>query len=272
VKLAIFVTFTFLSMVYSAVSRGAIHQPNKPYTSPVLFFENSQQLVTKQSETKIEDEGVYQSLFQGADGQIAFLYQEQFSQHERNLPFRNSWRGEFISNSINSGRVQYDWQVREHFAKQVLRMRLDQGLREYAKTLKKAEFIAKAHEALESLQNVSVPVASEEGGRSGQLRMGYDLLSDSSRLEYVGGMVDVGVYKNQFLGDMGNMRNTLMNVSSELGDSLGRATVSMPLSAETIQTSLSKQVSAEVATTISSVQPLKANQASSYYWQVAFSF
>ena len=271
-KLTFFVTLCGWLLTHSSVSHGAIHHPKKPYSAPSLFYENSRQLVTKQSEPSKEDE-VYQSYFQGSDGRIAVLYQDQFEHHEKNLPFRSSsWRGEFISNSIQSGSVQYDWQVREQFARQVLRLRLDQGLREYAKTLSQSKLIAGATNALEALQNVSVNVESEDGESSGQVRMGYDVLSDSSRIEYIGGAVDIGIYKSQFLGAPGNMHATLMNVSSELGPELGRATVSMPLSGETVQTSISKQVTTGIAASISSTQPLKANQSASYYGQVAFSF
>lgn len=259
-------------MACASSAWAAIHQPLKPYQNAVRFYEHSTELVTKQPETKAEDV-VYRSYFEGVDGRITTLYQDQFSQHEQNLPFRSSsWRGEFISNSISSGGVQYDWQVREQFARQVFRMRVDQGIRETLKNLRQSPAIAKAQGAIESLQNVSVSVSDSDGRTAGQLRMGYDLYSDSSKLEYVGGSVDLGVYKNGLLASPGNMSATLMNVSSDLGASVGRGSLSMPLSGDNIQASISRQVSKSVSTSISSTQPLKARQDSSYYWQMAFSF
>lgn len=271
-KLTFFVKFFWVMMACASSAWAAIHQPSKPYQTGIRFYEHSSELVTKQPETKVEDV-VYRSYFEGVDGRITTLYQDQFSQHEQNLQFRSSsWRGEFISNSISSGGVQYDWQVREQFARQVFRMRVDQGIRETLKTLRQSPAIAKAQGAIESLQNMSVPVSSSNGRPAGQLRMGYDLYSDSSKVEYVGGTVDLGVYKNGLLSSPGNMQATLMNVSSDLGASVGRGSLSMPLSGDNIQASISRQISKSVSTSISSTQPLKARQDSSYYWQMAFSF
>jgi len=245
----------------------------KPYQQSVLFYSNAEQLVTKQAPEQAIDQ-IYQTYFGNTDAQIALIYQDQFQQHDQNLPFRSSsWRGEFISNSVASGNPTYDWQARQQLAKQVLRMRVDQGVRETLKSLNQSPLIAKAQGALEAVQNVSVPVASsEEGKPAAQLRLGYDVISDSSRIEVVGGAVDVGVYKNGFLANPGDTHSALMTVSSDLGPELGRASVSMPLSAQTLQTSISKQLSPSVATSVSSTQPLKAQQDASYYWNVAFSF
>jgi hypothetical protein len=150
-------------------------------------------------------------------------------------------------------------------------MRIDQGVREYLKNMKQSETLAKAQGAIEALQNVSIS-SSEESGSKAQLRLGYDLFSDSSKLEYVGGIVDFGVYKNRMLSNPTDGSSAQMTVTKDLGEDVGRASVTVPLSAENIQTSISKQLSSTVATSLSSTQPLKTRQDSSYYWNVAFSF
>lgn len=269
VKIAFFITsFIFLGGIADS-SWGAIPSRQKPYRG-ALFYENSKQLVTKHKEVEPADH-VYKTYFESLDSRITLLYQAQWQNHDQNLPFRStSWRGEFISNSAQSG--TYDWEARQQFAHQVFRMRVDQGIREAAKTLKHSHFVAKAQSALEALKEVSVPVSSDPKKSSAQLRMGYDLITDSSKIEYVGGVIDMGVYKSAFLADPGNSQRTLMNVSSDLGPELGRASLSVPFSAETIQASLSKQLSPSISTSLSSTQPLKTKQESSYQWQLAYSF
>ncbi|NBX82322.1 hypothetical protein EBQ90_04435 [bacterium] len=265
------IVIQILILVFSSSGFSAIHRPEKmPQKSP-LFFENARQLVTKTENQKPED-NLYQTYFGGIDNRIALLYRDQWGHQEQSLPFRgSSWRGEFISNSVNSGTTTYDWEERQRFARQVFRMRIDQGVREYLKNMKQSETLAKAQGAIESLQNVSI-TSSEEGGSKAQLRLGYDLFSDSSKLEYVGGVIDFGFYKNRMLANPTDGSSALMTMTKDLGDSIGRASVTVPLNAEHIQTSLSKQLSSTVATSLSSTQPLKTRQDSSYYWNVAFSF
>lgn len=256
---------------------GAIHYPTQKIEKSPLFFENAQQLVTKpqnqQEAQSGQSNGFYNAYFGNLDGKISLLYREQWGFHDQNLPFRSSsWRGEFISNSAASGTIVYDWQERESFAKQVFRMRIEQGLREGLNSLKRSEVVAKAQGTLDSLRDVSITTAQQSDGSKAQLKLGYDLLSDSSKLEYVGGSVDVGIYKNRMLSNPTDQSSALMTMSTGLGPLLGRASVSMPLSAQQIQTTVSKQLSSTVATSVSSTQPLKAQQNSSYYWNVAFSF
>lgn len=265
--------FFIISFIFflgiSDSSWGAIPSRNKPYRG-ALFYETSKQLVTKQQEVEPADQ-VYKTYFESLDSRITLLYQAQWQNHEQTLPFRStSWRGEFISNSAQSG--TYDWEARQQFAQQVFRMRVDQGIREAAKTLKNSHFVAKAQSAIEALKEVSVPVSSDSKKSSAQLRMGYDLITDSSKIEYVGGAIDMGVYKSAALAEPGNSSRTLMNVSSDLGPQLGRASLSVPFSAESVQASLSKQLSPTVSTSLSSTQPLKTKQESSYQWQLAYSF
>ena len=270
-KLNLPILIKILILAFSSSVLAAIHSPEKMSQKSPLFFEDARQLVTKTQNQKPED-NVYQTYFGGIDNRIALLYQDQWGHQEQNLPFRaSSWRGEFISNSVNSGTTTYDWQERQRFARQVFRMRIDQGVREYLKNMKQSETLAKAQGAIEALQNVSIS-SSVESGSKAQLRLGYDLFSDSSKLEYVGGIVDLGVYKNRMLSNPTDGSSAQMTVTKDLGDDVGRASVSMPLSADHVQTSLSKNLTATIATSLSATQPLKTRQDSSYYWNVAFSF
>jgi len=261
-----------LVLCFSGGAFGAIHPNMGSHQKSPLFFENARELVTK-PQTQERSEGFYNAYFGNLDGKISLLYQDQWRFHDQNLPFRSSsWRGEFISNSSASGSVTYDWQERENFAKQVLRMRVEQGVREYLKTFKHSDIVAKAQGTIESVQNMSIASTTDSKGSKAQLRLGYDLFSDSSKLEYVGGAVNLGVYKSKTLSKPTDQSSAQMTVSTELGETLGRASVSVPLSAEQVQTTLSKQLSPTVATSLSSTQPLQPRQNSSYYWNVAFSF
>jgi len=258
-------------VAFSSTALAAFHHsPKNSYQSP-LFFENAQQLVTKPQSREPED-NLYQTYFGGIDNRIALLYKDQWGQQEQSLPFRaSSWRGEYITNSVNSGTTTYDWQERQKFAAQVFRMRIDQGVREYLKNFKQSATLAKAQGAIASLQNVAL-TSSKETGSKAQIRLGYDLFTDSSKLEYVGGAVDLGVYKNRMVANPTDGSSALMTMTKDLGSSVGRASVTVPLSADHVQTSISKQLSATIATSLSSTQPLKARHDSSYYWNVAFSF
>ena len=271
--LTFFVRFLILLLALPTCAYGAIHRPNRPSHQIAYFYNKSEELVTKQQNQTQAEDSVYRSFFGQPDHQISMIYQDQWAQHERNLPFRSSsWRGEFLSNSVTSGTVLYDWQVREQFARQVLRMKVDHGVREYLKTFRGSAVVSKAQNTLEKLQNVAVPIGDSTEQSRTQVRLGYDVFSDSSKLEMVGGTVDVGLYKSALLSNPGSLENTVMTMSSDLGAQVGRASVSVPLSAENIQTTLSKQISPSVSTTLSSTQPLNGKQDSFYQWNVAFSF
>ncbi|MFM8268754.1 MAG: hypothetical protein ACKN9V_01085 [Pseudomonadota bacterium] len=251
---------TQLSKIFILIltsSTFAAIQPVQPkrQVSP-LFFENARQLVIK-PRPRVESQGaLYNNYFGSLDNKIATIYHEQWVQNS-STPFAGA------NNDVES---------REVFAKQVFRMRIDQGVREYLKTLKPTNFVAQTQGALSALQNVSILSNSSAQSSKAQLRMGFDLISDSTKLEYVGGTVDFGIYKNGILAKSAASNNTVMTVTKDLGPSVGRASVVVPLTAEQIQTSISKQLSPSIATSVSSSHPLKPRQDSSYYWNVAFSF
>ncbi|NBX91724.1 MAG: hypothetical protein EB078_07205 [Proteobacteria bacterium] len=266
------ILFILLFIVSTGVNHssfGYIPVHRKPSRGK-LFYKHSRQLVTKENQASSTG-SVYQNYFEGIDGQITLMYQNQWNQQEQTLPFRaTSWRGEFISNSAQPG--TYDWEAREQFARQVFRMRLEQGIKEYSKSLKRSNFISKAQGAIDALKDVSVPVSTKDGKPSAQLRLGYDFITDNSKLEYVGGVVDLGIYKSASLAEPGNTSRTLMNISSDLGADIGRASVSVPLNAENIQASVTRQLSPTLSTSVSSIHGLKESQDTTYRWQLAYSF
>jgi len=247
------------------------------YQAPLKLFFKKQSELNAPAQSFSKPDQTYETVFGGLDAQIAIQYHDQWGAHEQNLPYRSSsWRGEFLTNQVQNGSPTYDWQARENFAKQVFRMRVERGVREYLKQIKASQAIAKAQGALESLREVSVPVSSgsseSSGKSSGRLQVGYDLLSDSSKVEYVGGPVDMGFYKNGILSQFENSNTALMQVSSEVSPEIGRLSLSAPLSGTHIQTSLSKQLSSQIAASVSAQQSLKPGVDSSYYWNMAFSF
>lgn len=237
-----------------------------------LFFKNQKDLnIPAQAVAKTAP--AYDSLFGGLDAQIAIQYQDRWRTHEQNLPYRSSsWRGEYLTNSIQNGSPVYDWEARENFARQVLRMRVERGVREYLKRIKTSKIIARAENALESIRQVSVPVSSSSSKASGRFQFGYDVLSDSSKLEYVGGWVDMGFYKNGILSNIQDQSTALMQMSSEVSPELGRLSLSAPLSGTHVQTSLTKQLSQDITTSVSTQQSLRKNGEATYYWNMAFSF
>lgn len=265
--------FFFLtpSFVFSAIRPGVSYQSSTEAPLKLFFKKQSELNAPPQSFSKKAQS--YETLFGGLDAQIAIQYQDQWQSHEQNLPYRStSWRGEFLNNSVQSGSPIYDWQARENFARQVLRMRVERGVREYLKRIKTSKVIARAEGALESLRQVSVPVSSGSSQSAGRLQFGYDVLSDSSKLEYVGGIVDMGFYKNGILSNVSDGNSALMQVSSEVSPEVGRLSLSAPLSGTHIQTTLSKQLSAQISASVSSQQGIKRGTESSYYWNMAFSF
>lgn len=259
------------SVLFSAIRPGVAFQSSSE--APLKLFFRKQSELNAPPQVFSKKDQSYETLFGGLDAQIAIQYQDQWSSHEQNLPYRStSWRGEFLNNSVQSGSPLYDWEVRENFARQVLRMRVERGVREYLKRIKTSKVIARAEGALESLRQVSVPVSSASSSPSGRLQFGYDVLSDSSKLEYVGGRVEMGFYKNGILSNINDQSTALMQVSSEVSPEVGRLSVSAPLSGTHVQTTLSKQLSSQISASISSQQSMKRGTDSSYYWNMAFSF
>lgn len=271
----VFVFICSSNLVFSAVR--SLESQTVSYQAPLKLFFKKQSELNAPAQSFSKPDQTYDTVFGGLDAQIAIQYHDQWGTHEQNLPYRSSsWRGEFLTNQVQNGSPTYDWQARENFARHVFRMRVERGVREYLKQIKTSQAIARAQGALESLRQVSVPVSSDSsessGKSSGRLQVGYDLLSDSSKVEYVGGPVDMGFYKNGVLSHFSDGNTALMQVSSEVSPEIGRLSLSAPLSGAHIQTSLSKQLSSQIAASLSTQQSLKPGVDSTYYWNMAFSF
>lgn len=146
----------------------------------------------------------YQKYFSKLDPGIERAYQDRWKYHDMQLPYAlGSWGFEHLSlGSLNTSNfTQPEWRVRQDFAQQVLRMRFQSAVREFLSGVTLPQTIRHAQNtvhAIDSLKNNAVSIGGGGEGRTPvHMRFGYDIVTDSSKLELVRGSTTLGVYHPQ---------------------------------------------------------------------------
>ena len=216
-------------------------------------------------------DALYQEYFAKLDGQILSSYLARWDYHER----QTAWNlmqpkdKHFAEASLDNYRYQKEQPLRSDFAAQVLRLRLNNAIDTQLRKFSLRE-ISTAHKnlkaTLDKVQNVPIvfskptPSSSVVNEKSGELRIGYDVLNDHSKLEYVKSWVDIGLYYPRFLSSLlgSGEKFKLMNmaVTSNWSSTLPRATLSYPLGLGHCNASLSKPISTGLTAEILTSTPL----------------
>lgn len=224
----------------------------------------------------------YKTYFGKTDAQVKSMYESQWRFHEMQVPYAiTSWRYEHLSIASLDfyDRAPYEWQVRQEFAAQVLRMRLDSGIRAALYEVKNpilTKSYAKFKNTMEQINNYPLRLSNKKDSKAGELRLGYDVLSDASKIEYVQGVVETGIYHPKLVGLITNQyswTNANVRLSTNLGAQVPRVSLSVPLHRNTVEGSVSKSLSNSVSASLATAQPWKdQNSSHSYTAQIAYSF
>lgn len=150
-----------------------------------------------------DEEAFYKEFVAPLDRRIQREYTDAWRFHEIQIRYAaTSWRHEYIQlgtmNTVDNG--PYEWVVREDLARRVMRMRIDSAMRAYFAPPERAT-LRSAHTAIQQMNANRVSLSSNPS--VGELRFGYDIFSDESRIEYAGARaLEAGLYHPRLLGSL----------------------------------------------------------------------
>lgn len=229
-----------------------------------------------------EQDSFYKTFIAKTDNQVTEMYKSRWWYHETQENYGlTATTDEHINfaSTNNFGKGEKESDLRSGLATQVLRMRIDAGIRAALAEVKNPK-IQKAQkgikQAMDTMNNYPLRLSSKPGSRAGEFRLGYDVLSDSSKIEYAQGLVEAGVYHPKFSGlvtQQQSLEIANLSVGTNFGGTAPKATLSMPLHRNSVEASLSKPLSDVVNARLTTGQPLRDQSvAHRYEAQIAYSF
>lgn len=210
-----------------------------------------------------EETQFYQDYFAPFDQRIVTDYSDRWQYHETQIHYAStSWRFEHISPGSMNG--PYEASVREEFARQVLRQRIDVAIRKYFEAPERARDLKRARKALDETKNYKVSLSSAPPGTKQQraeIRVGYDVFTDVSKFEYLQGPMQVGFYYQRFLNTVMGAPSSRAPLSMRLGADFGpnfpQASLNYRLNGDSFETSFTKNLARNVDGQLLSAQPLR---------------
>ncbi len=225
----------------------------------------------------VEDK-FYLKYFSNVDQGIMNAYEQGWRFHEQQIKYNPAFQKDeryTIGTQESYGNGKKDSTLRNEFAEQVLRMRIDSAVKTYFAD-KPGSIGKKAIDTVENLKDVRVKTAPTNNGKQPELAFGYDVMTDASRIEYVKGNIEAGIYHPKLTGSFtgkAQLADANLSVWTNMDGTVPRTSVSMPVTANTFTTSVSQPLAQNVMGSLATSQPLKdqaANQ--SYDVTVAFTF
>ena len=219
------------------------------------------------------EDDFYRDYFSSNDNRIARAYLDRWSFHNQQ---RTAGWSAGDPRHVDIGSLDFynnaprEVDVRRGFAEQVLRIRFDYALRAYFRPDGRGTGIKNAEKALNSLRNQAVKLSSSPSNRStGELRFGYDVFTDFSKIEFVGGTIEGGLYHTFLLSAMAgarsNGRPVYAQVVAKPGPGLPVPSLRYRFDNRTIEASVAKQITSNVTGAVVSTQPTLNNGVETSY-------
>ncbi|MBY0370022.1 hypothetical protein K2X33_05005 [bacterium] len=227
------------------------------------------------SAPKSED-WLYKDYFAAPDDGIERSYTDTWRYHDRQSPYLSSGRlGEFYQIGGGTGLVQEN-AVRSNFADGVMRQRAETAFRSLLNPKNVPEEmrqrVQSVQEGLNKVKNTSVNLSKEPG--SAQLSVGYNFISDSSKLELNAPRWGAGVYHTRLMGGLTTSsfsNGLILRVSAQPIAQLPTASLAYYPGASAVEGALSGQINPSVRASVSTVVSTDRNRPDSRY-QLSFGF
>jgi len=219
-------------------------------------------------------DALYLRYFSKNDDTIMRQYQERWGYHDMQVPYEaTQWNHQHLS--LGSLDSPYEGDVRHDFAQSVVRVRLDTAIREYFRDTEGGRAVQKAQHTVDQLKSVPVKVGS--GSHPGEFHVGYDVLSDASKIEYVDGPWFVGIYHPHLVsaltGQRAGQNDLSLRVTASLANPLPTASLAYQPGSTLVEASVSKKLSRSVTTRLISSTPTVAGAAPcNYRVEISYQF
>lgn len=231
------------------------------------------------------EDRLYYHYVSALDSNISQIYESRWWYHEQRVAQSyGRWNNEHLSfGSLDYfGRAPGEDQVRNDFANQVLRMRVDKMVRDYMANPARPESFRTAGAALNRLKDYSIAVPSDVKPEKrspfvGEFKVGYDPLSDGSKIEYESPALRGGFYYPRLLGALSSgdtVRDIRMRMETALGNGLPSASVTYRLSFAQVEAGMSQSLSPALNANFNTRFALRPDDTSgsSYNLTLSYSF
>jgi hypothetical protein len=208
----------------------------------------------------------YREYFAPTDARVEREYLDRWRYHEAQSHYNGPAQNHaFLSLGSRDyfGNGPYEGDVRHDFAQQVLRLRAEAAMRVYFAPKERAGGLKSAQATLSRAKENPIRVSSSDP-KAGEFRVGYDVFTGYSKLEYASPRVLAGLYTSRLVGALGTADYLNFRVTASLGDGMPVCSLAYPLNGSAVEASLSKSFSAEVATELVTRHPLRDQSIPSY--------
>lgn len=188
-----------LGVMLAATCTRAFAQEEKRETDAVVVSST----LFRPSALEVEDK-FYRTYVAGPDETLRLMYQDRWRYHEIQGNYLAPGQAHMdIGANTRPGVGPSEIEVRSEFARAAFKMRVDNAIRHLLAS-PQAKEVRKAQAFVENLKAQSVRTSNEPD--AGEFRMGYDLITDYARFEYVKGTAGIGAYQTTFLNSFTNRR------------------------------------------------------------------
>ena len=149
-----------------------------------------------------DDDWVYREYVSGKDSHVVRRYQDRWAYHNTKTPFA----GVSVAHEhLDIGSLEHapsESDVRQQFAQEVFRVRVDHAFRKYFESEDRAPSLRQASHALQKARDYRLIKSDVDESIRREFIVGYDVFSDQSRIEYLHGSLFAGFIHPHLAGSL----------------------------------------------------------------------
>lgn len=226
------------------------------------------------------EDATYRNYFGSQDLNIVRAYQSRWNYHESQIRYAaTQWQQDQVtirSPEAISGKGTYESLVRNEFAQQVLRMRIESAINNYLASQQAAPPLRRAHKVVTGMRHQTIAVSS--GGKpKGEFQVGYDVMSDGAKFGYRTGAFQASLYQpklvSNLLASSISTQSLAIQLSTQLYEEWPEASLSFSPGGSYVQTGLTKALSPTVVGQFITLHPVNRwTNPTSYQMNLIYTF
>jgi len=218
---------------------------------------------------------IYREYFNGKDDYFSKIYRDRWNYHEAKVPFAGvDWRGEHLAiGSLDYfDRAPNESEVRHHFAEEVLRIRVDDAIRKYLEKEDRAPGLKRASRTIQRAKNYRLIKTEDHDEIPTELILGYDVLTDRSRFEYLYGPLSAGVSHPRLISSLaGARREVLVHFASDpMPELIPNSRVNYYVGDRRIEVVFNRHLSERMVTSLTTSRTIDFQMPWSYKFEITY--